>query len=61
MTSMLRIAPVLVFCKNCPPDVIAKVVESFSQLAGKVTRGVTPLVDQVRLRTPFRANPTSSR
>jgi len=36
-------------------------VESFSQLAGSVTRGVTPLVDHVRRRTPFSENPTSSR
>ena len=44
-----------------PSDVIAPIVDSFSQFAGSVTKGVTPLVDHVRRRTPFNENPTSSR
>jgi hypothetical protein len=61
MTSPLRIAPDFVCWKNLPSEVIAPIVESFSQFAGSVTKGVTPLVDQVRRRTPFNENPTSSR
>lgn len=60
MTSPLRMAPDVVGWKKWPPDVIAPIVESFSQLAASVTRGVTPLVDHVRLRTPFSEHPTSS-
>lgn len=36
-------------------------VESFSQLAGSVIRGVTPLIAHVRRLTPLSENPTSSR
>ncbi|MFD1732841.1 hypothetical protein ACFSC4_22840 [Deinococcus malanensis] len=61
MTSPLRMEPFFVFWKNCPLEVIAPMVESFSQFAGTVTRGVTPLVFQVCLRTPFIAKPTSPR
>ena len=60
MTSPLRMAPDFVCCKKWPPDVIAPIVESFSQAAGSVTRGVMPLVDHVRLRTPLSEKPTSS-
>ncbi|AIZ45312.1 hypothetical protein QR90_09680 [Deinococcus radiopugnans] len=35
--------------------------ESFSQLAGSVIRGVTPLIAHVRRLTPLSENPTSSR
>ncbi|CAM4085262.1 hypothetical protein DEFR109230_19795 [Deinococcus frigens] len=54
-------APNVVFWKKCPSDVMAPIVESLSQLAGSVTRGVTPLIAHVRLLTPLSENPTSSR
>lgn len=54
-------APNVVFWKKCPSDVIAPMVESFSQLAGSVIRGVTPLIAHVRRLTPLSDNPTSSR
>ena len=38
----LRMAPDFVCWKKRPSDVIAPIVDSFSQFAGKVTRGVTP-------------------